>query len=294
MLHISRWQGGLLDHGGRRLGAQARLDQARLWSGAFALQILTTLACAVLLWRRAAEQQPTNPEDVGAADGARRRDRLLWLLLPSRLPQTHVVAIATATMLFGLSSGAALATVVGVLIEVPFWAFFNLCPMYVDRFVATDQLYTAFSSILGALTLALAAIAAVSLTVAGVGIMNVVLVSVSERTAEIGLMKALGARSRQILAVFLAEAAGGGHTVRDPTTGEPRPSRAGDVMVLTRRLTKVRFLEEAFEAPVSVDIEQGKGQKIIVFKYKRRKRYRRKQGHRQTFTAVKIDSIQAN
>ncbi len=41
-------------------------------------------------------------------------------------------------------------------------------------------------------------------------------------------------------------------------------------------------------------VEQGKAQKIIVFKYKRRKRYRRKQGHRQQFTAVKIDSIQAN
>ena len=38
-------------------------------------------------------------------------------------------------------------------------------------------------------------------------------------------------------------------------------------------------------------VEQGKGKKIIVFKYKRRKRYRRKQGHRQQFTAVKIDSI---
>lgn len=38
-------------------------------------------------------------------------------------------------------------------------------------------------------------------------------------------------------------------------------------------------------------MEQGKGKKIIVFKYKRRKRYRRKQGHRQQFTAVKIDSI---
>mgnify|MGYP006295242047 CR=1 FL=1 len=40
-------------------------------------------------------------------------------------------------------------------------------------------------------------------------------------------------------------------------------------------------------------IEQGKARKIIVFKYKRRKRYRRKQGHRQRFTAVKIDSINA-
>lgn len=39
-------------------------------------------------------------------------------------------------------------------------------------------------------------------------------------------------------------------------------------------------------------VEQGKARKILVFKYKRRKRYRRKQGHRQLFTAVKIDSIQ--
>jgi hypothetical protein len=38
-------------------------------------------------------------------------------------------------------------------------------------------------------------------------------------------------------------------------------------------------------------VEQGKAKKIIVFKYKKRKRYRRKQGHRQTFTAVHIDSI---
>jgi len=38
-------------------------------------------------------------------------------------------------------------------------------------------------------------------------------------------------------------------------------------------------------------VEQGKAKKIIVFKYKRRKRYRRKQGHRQQYTAVMIDSI---
>jgi large subunit ribosomal protein L21 len=38
-------------------------------------------------------------------------------------------------------------------------------------------------------------------------------------------------------------------------------------------------------------VEQGKAKKIIVFKYKKRKRYRRTQGHRQTFTAVQIDSI---
>ena len=38
-------------------------------------------------------------------------------------------------------------------------------------------------------------------------------------------------------------------------------------------------------------VEQGKAKKIIVFKYKRRKGYRRKRGHRQQFTALKIDSI---
>jgi large subunit ribosomal protein L21 len=41
-------------------------------------------------------------------------------------------------------------------------------------------------------------------------------------------------------------------------------------------------------------VEQGKAKKIIVFKYKRRKRYRRKKGHRQDFTAVRIDNIKAN
>ena len=40
-------------------------------------------------------------------------------------------------------------------------------------------------------------------------------------------------------------------------------------------------------------VEQGKTKKIIVFKYKRRKRYRRKQGHRQQYTAIKIDRIKA-
>jgi len=40
-------------------------------------------------------------------------------------------------------------------------------------------------------------------------------------------------------------------------------------------------------------MEQGKAKKIIVFKYKRRKRYRRKLGHRQPYTAIKIDSIES-
>ena len=40
-------------------------------------------------------------------------------------------------------------------------------------------------------------------------------------------------------------------------------------------------------------MEQGRGKKIIIFKYKRRKSYRRKAGHRQPFTALKITAIKA-
>jgi putative ABC transport system permease protein len=66
---------------------------------------------------------------------------------------------------------------------------------------------TTFSAILGVLTLVVGAIAAISLTVAGIGIMNVMLVSVSERTREVGLLKALGVGRGQILSVFVTEAA---------------------------------------------------------------------------------------
>jgi putative ABC transport system permease protein len=70
-----------------------------------------------------------------------------------------------------------------------------------------DAVLSTFNKILGVLTTALAAIAAISLSVAGIGIMNVMLVTVSERTREIGLLKAVGVTPRQILAVFLTEAA---------------------------------------------------------------------------------------
>ncbi|MEK6202321.1 MAG: FtsX-like permease family protein, partial [Desulfobulbaceae bacterium] len=64
---------------------------------------------------------------------------------------------------------------------------------------------TTFDRIFKALTLSVAGIAAISLVVAGIMIMNVMLVAISNRRAEIGLLKALGASQRQILTLFLAE-----------------------------------------------------------------------------------------
>ncbi|MDI9406018.1 MAG: ABC transporter permease [Chitinophagaceae bacterium] len=76
-----------------------------------------------------------------------------------------------------------------------------------DDFAVRSQkdALTIVGTITGGLTLMLAAIGGVSLLVGGIGIMNIMLVSVSERTAEIGLRKALGARSDDVLLQFLVE-----------------------------------------------------------------------------------------
>jgi putative ABC transport system permease protein len=74
-----------------------------------------------------------------------------------------------------------------------------------DNFAPRD-LQAVLQSVMGMLTTLLAGVAAVSLVVGGIGIMNIMLVSVTERTREIGVRLAIGARSRDILTQFLVEA----------------------------------------------------------------------------------------
>ncbi|WP_332670335.1 ABC transporter permease [Aromatoleum sp.] len=73
--------------------------------------------------------------------------------------------------------------------------------------ITQDAVLGTFDRILGALTFAVAGIAAISLAVAGILVMNVMLVAVTQRTGEIGLLKALGATARNIRLAFLMEAA---------------------------------------------------------------------------------------
>jgi putative ABC transport system permease protein len=70
-----------------------------------------------------------------------------------------------------------------------------------------QQMLDVLTSVLSVLTFAVAALGGVSLLVGGVGILTIMTIAVAERTAEIGLLRALGARRRQVLLLFLAEAA---------------------------------------------------------------------------------------
>lgn len=73
--------------------------------------------------------------------------------------------------------------------------------------ISVSQITQIVSTITGLLTILLGAIAGISLFVAGVGIANIMFVSVMERTKEIGVLKALGFKGRHILSLFLSEAA---------------------------------------------------------------------------------------
>lgn len=72
--------------------------------------------------------------------------------------------------------------------------------------VTQDQMLDVLGSVLDVLTLAVGALGAISLLVGGIGILTIMTISVTERTAEIGLLRALGAQRRQVIGLFLGEA----------------------------------------------------------------------------------------
>ena len=74
------------------------------------------------------------------------------------------------------------------------------------RLMSQDELLETINQVTGTMTLMLGGIAGISLLVGGIGIMNIMLVSVTERTREVGIRKALGAKRRHILSQFIGEA----------------------------------------------------------------------------------------
>jgi putative ABC transport system permease protein len=85
----------------------------------------------------------------------------------------------------------------------------SLFPNKSDSYTVSNQqdLMQTMSSVTNTMTMMLGGIAGISLLVGGIGIMNIMLVSVSERTKEIGIRKAIGAKRRDVLLQFLIEAA---------------------------------------------------------------------------------------
>ncbi len=74
------------------------------------------------------------------------------------------------------------------------------------RVTTTSQLASTASSIIGSITLLFGVIAGISLLVAAIGIMNIMLMSVMERTREIGIMKSIGFKSRHVMLIFMLQA----------------------------------------------------------------------------------------
>ena len=122
------------------------------------------------------------------------------------------VPVTAAQRLFGVQRIDALAVKAATIESIPdlqrriLAALAEKYPGQKFSAVTQTQILGTIGKILGLLTLVLAAIAAISLLVGGVGVSNIMLVSVRERTREIGLRKALGARQRDILWQFLLEA----------------------------------------------------------------------------------------
>ncbi len=130
------------------------------------------------------------------------------VLVPIGVVQDHWVSGATVRTIGVSVSDPSQMTAASTAITALLRDRHDLAPTDTADFNVFNQtqLLDAASSISATLTLLLGGIASISLIVGGIGIMNIMLVSVRERTREIGVRKAVGARGRDILAQFLVEA----------------------------------------------------------------------------------------
>lgn len=148
-----------------------------------------------------------------------RRFRVVGVLTPKgelaglNMDDMVIIPVASGQVLFNLSSLLRIAVRTRSREDVPVVKD-GIKRLITERHgeedvtvVTEEALSSAFDKILTALTLALGGIASISMVVAGILIMNVMLIAVAQRTGEIGLLKALGASPRQIRVLFFAEAA---------------------------------------------------------------------------------------
>src|SRR5688500_6535055 len=145
-------------------------------------------------------------EPKGSTFGFGRDDQILVPVTTGQRVLTGRLNVVNTIVVKATSSDAMTETttdVTNVLLERH-----NISDAAVADFSVTNQNDTlaALSAVTGTFTLLLGAIGGISLLVGGIGIMNIMLVSVNERTREIGIRKAVGARRRDILTQFLIEA----------------------------------------------------------------------------------------